>query len=53
MDNELAMLLCEFFLDEFREDAAGVGDWLAQGGQDPDEVITSVQDTLDRLRAQR
>lgn len=31
--------LAEFFRSEFREDAIGVADWLAQGGQDADEFF--------------
>ena len=37
--------LAEFFRDMFAEDPIGVGEWLAQGEQDVDAFIA----TLDRL----
>lgn len=36
---EFYQTLAEFFRDSFAEDAAGVGEWLAQSGQDVDEFI--------------
>lgn len=46
-DASLIRLLAQFFVDEFREDAAGVGDWLAQGGQDADELVPRIQALAD------
>jgi len=34
--------LAEFFRDSFREDAAGVGDWFAQGDHDIDEFVLAL-----------
>lgn len=34
--------LAEFFRDAFREDAVGVAEWLAQGGQDVDRFIAEL-----------
>lgn len=42
--DQLIGLLCEFFEDQFNEDAIGVGDWLAQGDNDADEVFEAVQE---------
>lgn len=39
---ELSKILAEFFRDGFAEDAAGVADWLAQGGVDADEFVTEL-----------
>lgn len=35
-------ILAEFFRDSLAEDAAGVGDWLAQGGHDVDVFISEL-----------
>jgi hypothetical protein len=40
--DEILKELVEFFLDEFSNDPAGVGDWLAQGEQDAEKFISSV-----------
>ena len=37
-------LLAEFFMDSFREDSVGVGDWVAQGGDDIDELISILKE---------
>lgn len=43
MDNEIVdRVLIEFFLESFQEDAAGVGDWFAQGGHDIDQFYAAV-----------
>jgi hypothetical protein len=34
--------LAEFFRDSFSEDPIGVGDWLAQSGQDVDTFIAEL-----------
>lgn len=39
---EVHKTLAEFFRAEFRTDALAVGDWLAQGGQDPDLFLWSL-----------
>ncbi len=41
-------ILASFFRDSFEEDPMGVGDWLAQGGQDVDRFIQE----LDALHPQ-
>ena len=40
--NEVICLLIEFFKESFREDAIGVGDWFAQGGQDIDAFMDAI-----------
>ncbi len=43
---EAYCILVEFFMDSFREDPAGVGDWFAQGGNDIDafyEIVSHEQ----------
>lgn len=40
---EVIKLLCEFFFEEFANDPAGIGDWLSQGGNDPDEIIPKIE----------
>lgn len=35
--------LIEFFLEDFENDPAGVGDWLAQDEIDANEFITTVR----------
>ena len=45
----LIYVLVEFFLDQFAEDAAGVGEWLTQVGTDVDSFYIDVQ----ALRKQR
>jgi hypothetical protein len=40
--DEIIKDLIEFFLDDLREDAVGVGDWLIQGDWDADEFIGAV-----------
>jgi hypothetical protein len=40
--NEVIKTLVEFFLDQFAEDASGVGEWVAQGGQDVDAFYEAV-----------
>ena len=43
MDKDDALrILIEFFRDSFNEDAAGVGDWFAQGGNDIDEFVALI-----------
>jgi hypothetical protein len=42
-------ILIEFFLDEFSEDASGVGDWLAQGDGDPDQFLDRVYELREAL----
>jgi hypothetical protein len=49
----LVQVLAEFFLDQFAEDAAGVGDWLAQGGTDVDSFYTDVQALRKRSKEQK
>lgn len=51
-NDQVIALLCEFFIDEFQEDAIGVGYWLAQGGQDADVVYPAVKALRAALRAQ-
>jgi hypothetical protein len=52
---EVIKTLAEFFLDSFAEDAAGVADWIAQGGQDVDMFYEDVKlikaDTMAALTA--
>ena len=40
--NKVNKILAEFFRDSLREDAAGVGDWFAQGGDDIEEFIAEL-----------
>lgn len=42
-NDQVIALLCEFFMDEFREDAFGVSDWLEQGGNDAEKVYAAVE----------
>ena len=42
-NERLIQTLVEFFLDQFSEDAIGVAEWLAQGGQDADDFVPSVE----------
>jgi hypothetical protein len=42
-------VLAEFFQNEFRDDPAGVGDWLAQGGTSVDLFVDLVQALRDEL----
>lgn len=35
-------VLAEFFQDSFKDDPAGVGDWLVQGGTSPDLFVELV-----------
>lgn len=42
--NEVIRTLVEFFLDQFAEDASGVGEWIAQGEQDVDAFYEAVLD---------
>jgi hypothetical protein len=48
---EVYRILVEFFLDSFREDPSGVGDWFAQGGNDIDEFYEIV--SFDSARRQK
>lgn len=48
--DEIIKDLIEFFLDDLREDAAGVGDWLIQGDWDADEFIGAVYKLKSELR---
>ena len=41
--NETILELAKFFLEEFASDAAGVGDWVAQGGIDIDHLVEQVK----------
>lgn len=41
--DEILRDLIEFFLEDFTNDPAGVGDWLAQGDHDADEFIGAVE----------
>jgi hypothetical protein len=43
--HDVCSVLAEFFRDAFKNDPAGVGEWLAQGDNDPDEFIAKL-DTL-------
>lgn len=49
----LVETLIEFFLDDFSQDAAGVGDWLAQGDNDPDEFIDQLYELREALAAEK
>lgn len=42
-DDEVMKTLVEFFLEEFSEDGCGVGEWLAQNGQDVDDFVLAVK----------
>lgn len=42
-DRRIIGVLIEFFREEFANDAASVGDWLAQGGDDPDEFMFALE----------
>ena len=46
--SEVILLLIEFFKKSFHEDAIGVGDWFAQGGQDIDAFV----DTIDAIQSE-
>lgn len=46
----LILLLAEFFMEEFREDPGGVGDWLAQGEQDADDVVPRIRELIAELK---
>ncbi len=42
--DDVYRILVEFFMDSFREDPSGVGDWFAQGGNDIDafyEIVSN------------
>jgi hypothetical protein len=52
VDAHIVKLLAEFFLEDFSQDAAGVGDWLAQGGEDADEIIPKVRAVAEGLSHQ-
>jgi len=41
--DEILRDLIEFFLEDFSDDPAGVGDWLAQGDHDVDEFIAGIR----------
>lgn len=49
-DNKVIETLAEFFLDGFAEDAAGVGEWLAQSGQDVDNFYPAVEKLKARVK---
>jgi hypothetical protein len=40
--DDVLRILVEFFRDSFEDDAVGVGDWFAQGGNDIDAFIAEV-----------
>lgn len=42
--NEVIKTLAEFFIGEFENDPASIGDWLAQAGQDADEFVKIVEE---------
>lgn len=41
--DEFYATLAEFFRDSFQEDPAGVGEWLAQSGQDVDAFMAELE----------
>ena len=42
-DQVITQTLVEFFVEAFAEDPVGVGDWLAQGGQDVDQFLKDLE----------
>ena len=47
--SEVIYLLIEFFKESLREDAISVGDWFAQGGQEIDAFV----DTIDAIQSEK
>lgn len=45
-NSKIIKTLIEFFLEDFRQDPAGVGDWLAANDLDADEFLKN----LDKLK---
>lgn len=48
--DDVIFVLAEFFQDSFKEDAPGVGDWLAQNGTSVDLFVELVAELRSELR---